>query len=71
MKILGINDNQDLLELCDVVLTAEGHEYTGISEPQEGLEAIKNKKFDMVLLDLSMPDLNGVDIIDALVKDET
>ncbi len=30
MKILGIDDNEDLLELCEVVLSADGHEYTGI-----------------------------------------
>lgn len=69
MKILGIDDNEDLLNLCEITLTAEGHEYTGISRGEEGVEAIKNEKFDLVLLDLSMPDFSGIDVIDALVKD--
>ncbi|MDH3696128.1 MAG: response regulator [Nitrosopumilus sp.] len=69
MKILEIDDNQDLLDLCEVVLSAEEHEYTGINEPLDGLEKIRNEKYDMSLLDLSMPDLSGVDIIDTLVKD--
>ncbi len=67
MKILGIDDNQDLLELCDVTLSSEGHEYTAIDNGKEGLQAIKDNKFDLVLLDLSMPDFSGVDVIDALV----
>ena len=69
MKILGIDDNQDLLDLCEVALSSEGHEYTGIDNGKEGLELIRNQQFDIVLLDLSMPDFSGVDVIDALVRD--
>ncbi len=69
MKILGIDDNKDLLQLCNVALSAEGHEYTGIDNGKEGLQAIKDKKFDVVLLDLAMPDFSGVDVLDALVKE--
>jgi len=69
MKILGIDDNLDLLNLCDVALTSVGHEYTGIDNGKEGLEAIKDKKFGVVLLDLAMPDFSGVDVLDALVKE--
>ena len=69
MKILGIDDNEDLLSLCEIALSSEGHEYTGINNGREGLQAIKDKKFDAVLLDLSMPDFSGADVIDALVKD--
>ena len=69
MKILGIDDNEDLLNLCEIALSSEGHEYTAIDNGREGLQAIKDKKFDLVLLDLSMPDFSGVDVIDALVKE--
>jgi len=69
MKILGIDDNEELLGLSEVILTAEGHEYTGIDNGREGLQAIKDEKFDIVLLDLSMPDFTGEDVMDALVKD--
>ncbi len=69
MKILGIDDNEDLLSLCEIALSSEGHEYTAINTGREGLQAIRDKKFDVVLLDLSMPDFSGVDVIDALVKE--
>ncbi len=70
MKILGIDDNEDLLELCETYLNSVGHEYTGINNGKEGLQAIKDKKFDVVLLDLSMPEFSGTDVIDALVKED-
>ena len=69
MKILGIDDNKDLLELCEVVLTSDGHEYTGVLNGKEGLEKIRNENFDMVLLDLSMPEFSGIDVIDVLDKE--
>jgi len=70
MKILGIDDNEDLLEVCETFLNSVGHEYTGINNGREGLQAIKDKKFDVVLLDLSMPEFSGMDVIDALVKED-
>ena len=69
MKILGIDDNEDLLQLCDTLLNSDGHEYTGIDNGKEGLELVRDEKFDVVLLDLSMPDFTGQDVMDALVKD--
>jgi len=69
LKILGIDDNEDILNLCEIALSSEGHEYTGIENGKEGLELIRNQQFDLVLLDLSMPDFSGIDVIDALVKD--
>ena len=69
MKILGIDDNEDLIEVCETFLNSVGHEYTGIDNGREGLQVIKDKKFDVVLLDLAMPEFSGADVIDALVKD--
>ena len=69
MKILGIDDNEDLLNLCETVLTSDGHEFTSITNGRDGLKAIRDKKFDVVLLDLSMPEFSGVDVIDALVRE--
>ncbi len=69
MKILGIDDNEDLLHLSEIALSSAGHEYTGIDNGKEGLELIRDEKFDVVLLDLSMPDITGQDVVSALVKD--
>jgi len=70
MKILLIDDNEDLIELCENFLTSVGHEFTGISDGRSGLKAIQDEKFDVVLLDLSMPEFSGRDVVDALVKDD-
>ncbi len=68
MKILGIDDNQDLLDLCEIALSSEDHEYVGVHSGKEGVQTLKDEKYDLVLLDLSMPDFSGVDVVDALVE---
>jgi len=37
MKILGIDDNEDLLEVCETFLNSDGHEFTGITNGRDGL----------------------------------
>ena len=69
MKILGIDDNADLLQLSEIALTSDGHEYTGVDRGEEGVEEIRNGNYDLVLLDLSMPDFSGIDVIDTLEKE--
>jgi len=63
MKILLIDDNAEILDLCEKILTSDGHEYTGVDNGKEGLELIRNQKFDVVLLDLVMPEVTGEDVI--------
>jgi len=38
MKILAIDDEQDLLELLKIFFASEGHEYVGVLTGQEGLK---------------------------------
>ncbi|MFQ5440178.1 MAG: response regulator [Nitrosopumilaceae archaeon] len=66
MKILGIDDNADITEMLDTVLNSAGHEFSFVNKGREGLEKIKQEIFDVVLLDLSMPNFTGVDVVNAL-----
>jgi len=70
LNILGIDDNADLLQLSEIALTSDGHEYTGVDRGRDGLEEIRNGNYDLVLLDLSMPEFSGLDVIDALEKED-
>jgi CheY-like chemotaxis protein len=41
-----------------------------INGGREGLETIRKEKFDLILLDLAMPEFSGSDVIQALTKDQ-
>lgn len=68
MRILLIDDNQQITKMLTKVLEIEGHECIVFNEGQKGLDAIEKTKFDAVLLDLAMPNFSGFDVVDALEK---
>ena len=69
MKILGIDDNADINDLLDTVLNGSGHEFTYVKNGKEGLKLMREKRFDIVLLDLAMPEFSGFDVIDSLINE--
>jgi len=69
-KIIIIEDEQILLNLLKERLTEEGYEVITAIDGQEGLEKIKQKKPDLILLDIVMPKMDGFEVMEALNKDE-
>jgi len=68
MNILAIDDNEDILKLLDTVITGEGHDFTQVGNGTEGVKLIEEQNFDAILLDLSMPEFSGLDVIESLKK---
>ena len=66
MKVLIVDDNLDITDLLSKFLTAKGFENVVTNDPRDGLERIKKEKWDTILLDVSMPEFSGLDIIRAL-----
>ena len=70
MKILGIDDNPDINELLNTILTASGHEYSSVTSGREGVKLLQQNKYDLLLLDIAMPEFSGLDVIEALRKEK-
>ncbi|GIU72642.1 MAG: hypothetical protein KatS3mg003_2121 [Candidatus Nitrosocaldaceae archaeon] len=68
MKILVIDDNKDITDLLTKVLSIAGHDVKASNDGREGLELIMNDKFDIVFLDIAMPDFSGLDLIEKLIE---
>jgi len=69
LNILVIDDNEDITELLNMVLTAMDHKISFTNDGKEGLRLIRENKYDVILLDIAMPNFSGVDIINSLEKD--
>ncbi|HUT07187.1 MAG TPA: response regulator [Nitrosopumilaceae archaeon] len=69
MKVLLIDDNEEITELLETTLTAKGYSVKVSNDGREGLELIKKKESDLILLDLAMPNFSGQDLIKELLKD--
>ena len=68
LNTLVIHNNKSLCKIFETYLIREGHDSICAFDGRNALSLIGNKKFDVVLLGLTMPDFSGYDIIDALEK---
>ena len=68
-KIVIIEDDLTFLDLLRVSLAGAGHEVLTAEDAVLGLRAVIDNAPDLILLDLSVPYLNGFEIIEALHSD--
>jgi DNA-binding response OmpR family regulator len=64
--ILVIDDEKDLVKLVDLHLTKEGYLVIGAKNGIEGLDIAQKHKPDLILLDLMMPKLDGLEVCKRL-----
>jgi two-component system sensor histidine kinase/response regulator len=64
--ILVIDDEVGIREACKTVLETQGYTVGMASTGQEGLERFREGTFDLVLLDVMMPDMRGIDLLDPI-----
>jgi len=69
VKILHIEDNENISEPIGMFLESKGHEYETTTDGKKGLQLIRKNGYDLVLLDLAMPNFSGRDVISALESD--
>ena len=67
-RILLIDDQLSLLEVIKIGLGHRGYEVHTASSGKEGIEVFKESSPDAVLLDLMMPEMDGLETLDALLK---
>jgi DNA-binding response OmpR family regulator len=69
-RIVVIEDEKDIVELLKFTLHREGFEVKGFERGREGLEAVRRGPVDLVLIDIMLPDLDGLEICKLLRADE-
>ena len=62
-KVLVIDDDASLLRALTISLTARGYEVVGARSGEEGLDRAAHRHPDVVLLDLGLPGIDGVEVI--------
>lgn len=66
MKILIVDDNVDISVAFSKFFVYKGHDCTVSNDGQNALSMIEDCNFDVILMDLAMPDFSGPDIIESL-----
>ena len=69
-KILAVDDEEDLLELLRFNLTKEGYAVVCAASGEEALKTALSQKPDLILLDLLLPGMDGLEVARRLKKEE-
>jgi len=64
--ILIIDDEEIIREALDALLSGDGHTVKTAATAMEGLDKLQTGSFDAVLLDLMLPDRNGLDVLEDI-----
>ena len=66
--VLVVDDEEGMRALIARMLTRSGYPVLAASNGLEALARMREARIDVVVTDLSMPEMNGLDLIDALTK---
>jgi two-component system OmpR family response regulator len=71
MKILIVDDNEQITKMLSTFLELKEHQCTIANDGNEGLKQIKANNYDVILLDLAMPEFDGYSVIKNLEESDT
>lgn len=64
--ILLVEDHPTMREAMRMILEAEGHRIAEAADGRAALEQLRANRFDVILLDLNIPGLSGIDLLQAI-----
>ena len=67
-RILHVDNEPDTLASVKTILEKEGYDVTSVSTGMEAVKEIQVDGYDLVLLDIMMPDLSGWDVFTRVMK---
>lgn len=67
-SILWIDDDEELIHLVSKYLESEGFNITSCTDGESGISLALTKKFDLIMLDIMLPTINGLHILRVLEK---
>lgn len=62
-RVLVVDDEESIREFLEIMLRKEGYEVTCAEDGQKALETIKKKSIDLVISDLQMPNMTGIELL--------
>ncbi len=70
LEILIIDDNEQITKMLTTFLELKEHKCTVANDGKEGLALIKEDRYDVILLDLAMPEFDGYSVIKDLEENK-
>ena len=64
--ILVVDDDPDIRDLIQEILEGAGHDVTVAAEGQEALNKLKRRPYELIVLDIMMPTMNGYEVLEQI-----
>ncbi len=68
-RVLVVDDDDDLRDLLVAGLTAQGYETVGSASAEKGLTALAEQRVDVILADINLPGMSGIEFCSRVVED--
>ena len=69
-SVLVVDDNEDIRSLLSLVLQKENYEVFLAANGNDAIQIVKNNKVDLILLDVMMPGLSGLEVLSIIREDK-
>lgn len=69
-RVMLVDDEQDYLDALSARLEMRGMKVTAVSRGQEAVDIASDKKFDVILLDLAMPGMDGLETLKRIKEND-
>ena len=67
-KIIVVDDEIGIIDSLSIFLKRSGYEFTGVTDPLEAIEKVRNEHFDLMLLDFIMTPIHGDQVVEEIRK---
>lgn len=67
-KIIAVDDEEGIIDSLSIFLKRSGYDFTGVTDPQEAIEKVKNEHFDLMILDFIMTPIHGDQVVEEIRK---
>jgi DNA-binding NtrC family response regulator len=71
VKVLVVDDDEAICDFMETFLTKDGFEVTTLNDPTGAAEEVKSGGYHLVVLDLMMPNMDGVEVLQRIRKVDT
>ena len=66
LNILVIDDEEVICNACHLILSERGHTVERKMDGASGLKALQSNSYDIILLDMMLPDMEGMEILETI-----
>ena len=67
-KIIAVDDEEGIIDSLSIFLKRSGYDFTGVTDPQEAIERVRNEHFDLMILDFIMTPFHGDQVVEEIRK---